>query len=57
VTAVRADEPVRPAQPVQVVQAVRVRGEPRPQLTDRPRIVHTTTRTVLHHTIQTSPVR
>ena len=36
----RAAEPGRPAQPLQVVQAVRVGGEPGPELAHRPRVVH-----------------
>src|SRR4051794_16971396 len=38
-SAVRADEPRRPAQPLQVVQAVRIGGEPGQELPGRRRVV------------------
>ena len=49
-----ADEPVRPAKPLQVVQAVRIRAEPRLHLTERPRVVNTSTG--LRHPISLAPV-
>jgi len=45
----RAEEPVRPAQPLQVVQALRVRGEPRLELSQRPRVVHPTAWVIDRH--------
>ena len=39
VAALVADEPLGPAQPLQIVSAIRVRGEPRQELTHRPRVV------------------
>ena len=49
--AVRAHEPVRPPQPGQILGARVIVGEPRPQLLERRRVVHTGNRRLLrrHH--------